>query len=54
MRNTRKEVRVDGPFAPEYITREDMASLTRKAAEVSGIQYVMDLDKKEVEEILEI
>lgn len=41
-------------FALEYIAREDMASLTREAAEVSGIQHVMDLDKTEVDEILKI
>jgi len=39
-------------FALEYITREDIAALTREAAEISGIQYVMDVDKREAEEIL--
>jgi len=39
-------------FALEYITREDIAALTREAAEISGISYVMDVDKKEAEEIL--
>ncbi len=39
-------------FALEYITRDDIAALTREAAEISGIQYVMDVDKKEAEEIL--
>jgi glutamate synthase domain-containing protein 2 len=40
-------------FALEYITRDDIASLTREVAEISGIPYVMDVDKKEVEKILE-
>jgi glutamate synthase domain-containing protein 2 len=39
-------------FSVEHITRDDIAALTREAAEVSGIQYVMDVDKKEVDEIL--
>jgi glutamate synthase domain-containing protein 2 len=39
-------------FALEHITRDDIAALTREAAEISGITYVMDLDKKEVERIL--
>jgi len=39
-------------FALEHISRDDMAALTQEAAEISGIQYVMDADKKEVEEIL--
>ena len=40
-------------FALEYITRDDMAALTREAAEISGIQYMMDVDQKEVETILD-
>jgi glutamate synthase domain-containing protein 2 len=39
-------------FATKYITRHDMAALTRQAADVSGIPYVMDLDHDEVEKIL--
>lgn len=39
-------------FALEYITRNEIASLTKEAADISGIQYIMDVDKKEVEEIL--
>jgi glutamate synthase domain-containing protein 2 len=39
-------------FAMEYISRDDIASLTREAAEVSGIQYTLDLDHQEVESIL--
>ncbi|GAW91646.1 FMN-binding glutamate synthase family protein [Calderihabitans maritimus] len=34
------------------ITRDDIAALTREAAEISGIRYIMDVDKEEVEEIL--
>ena len=39
-------------FALEYITREDIAALTKEAAEISGIDYVMDADKEEVDGIL--
>lgn len=39
-------------FALEYITRDDIAALTRKAAEVSGISYIMETDAQEVEQIL--
>ena len=39
-------------FTLEHITRDDIASLTREAAEISGIPHVMDFDKQEVEEIL--
>ncbi|MFA9452507.1 MAG: FMN-binding glutamate synthase family protein [Candidatus Aminicenantaceae bacterium] len=35
-----------------YIERDDLASLTREAADISKIPYVMDVDKEEVEEIL--
>jgi len=39
-------------FSLEHITRDDIAALTKEAAEVSGIQYIMDVDKKEVDQIL--
>ena len=39
-------------FALEYITRNDLASLTHLAEEVSGIQYIMDIDSEEVDGIL--
>jgi len=39
-------------FSLEYIQRDDIACLTRQAAEISGIQHVMDVDKNEVEAIL--
>jgi glutamate synthase domain-containing protein 2 len=39
-------------FSLEHISRNDIAALTHEAAEVSGIPYVMDLDRAEVEEIL--
>jgi hypothetical protein len=39
-------------FTTEYIARDDLACLTREAAEVSGIRYLMDVDHDEVEEIL--
>jgi len=39
-------------FAMEYITRQDLASLTHEANEISGIKYIMDYDKEEAEKIL--
>jgi len=39
-------------FAIEYIDRDDLVSLTREGAEVSGITYVMDSDREEIEKIL--
>jgi glutamate synthase domain-containing protein 2 len=39
-------------FSLKYITRDDLASLTRHAAEISGIPYVMDADREEVDRIL--
>jgi glutamate synthase domain-containing protein 2 len=39
-------------FTLEHMTRNDLAALTPEAARVSGIQYVMDVDNEEVEEIL--
>jgi hypothetical protein len=40
-------------FALEYITRDDLATLTREASEISGIPYVMELDKEEAQKILD-
>jgi len=39
-------------FALKYITRDDIAALTREAAEISGITYIMDVDREEAEQIL--
>ena len=39
-------------FSLQYIDRDDLMSLTREAADVSGIPYLMDQDMKEVETIL--
>jgi len=39
-------------FTLEYITRDDIASLTREAEEISGIKHITELDKEEVEDIL--
>jgi len=39
-------------FKLEYITRDDIASLTQDAANISGIPYIADVDKEEVEKIL--
>ena len=40
-------------FAMDYISRDDIAALTRESAEISGIQHIMDVDKAQVEEILD-
>jgi hypothetical protein len=39
-------------FALGHMTRDDIAALTREAADISGIPYIMDVDQKEVETIL--
>jgi glutamate synthase domain-containing protein 2 len=39
-------------FALGYITRDDIAALTKDAAQISGIPYVLDVDKDEVAKIL--
>jgi len=39
-------------FALKYITRGDLCALTREAADVSGISYVMEADQEEVASIL--
>jgi len=39
-------------FALQYIDRNDLVALTREAAEISGIDYVMESDAEEVEKIL--
>ena len=39
-------------FSLEHISRDDIAALTEEAAKVSGIQYVLDVDRDRVEGIL--
>ncbi|MFZ2089779.1 MAG: FMN-binding glutamate synthase family protein [Desulfobaccales bacterium] len=39
-------------FALEYISRDDLVALTREASDVSGIPYVMDSDREEIDRIL--
>ncbi|KKM10191.1 glutamate synthase [Clostridiales bacterium PH28_bin88] len=39
-------------FSLEYITRDDLAALTKEAADITGIQYIMDADHEEAERIL--
>lgn len=39
-------------FTLEYISRDDITALTHEASEISGIKYVMDLDKEESKKIL--
>jgi glutamate synthase domain-containing protein 2 len=39
-------------FALQYVERDDLVALTREAAAASGIPYVMDSDREEVDRIL--
>jgi len=39
-------------FTTDNIARDDIAALTHEAADISGIQYIMDVSKDEVEQIL--
>jgi hypothetical protein len=39
-------------FAIKYIERNDLVALTREAAEISGIPYVMESDREEIDKIL--
>lgn len=39
-------------FACSYISRDDLCALTREAALISGINWVMDVDREEAERIL--
>lgn len=39
-------------FALSYLSRDDIAALTREAADISGIPYIMDVDLEEADRIL--
>jgi len=39
-------------FSLSYVTRDDIAALTKDSANVSGISFILDVDKDEVEKIL--
>jgi glutamate synthase domain-containing protein 2 len=39
-------------FDLSFLSRDDIAALTRDAADVSGIKYIRDVDESEVQEIL--
>lgn len=39
-------------FSLEYISRDDLAALTHEAADISGIPFITEVDKAQVEEIL--
>lgn len=39
-------------FALEHLSRNDLAALTREASEISGIEYIMDVDREEAEQVL--
>jgi len=40
-------------FALEHISRDDVVALTRDVAGITGVSYIMDLDKEEAERILD-
>jgi glutamate synthase domain-containing protein 2 len=40
-------------FTLAHVSRDDLACLTREAAEVSGLRYLLDVDREEVEIILD-
>jgi glutamate synthase domain-containing protein 2 len=40
-------------FTLSHVSRDDLAALTHEATGISGIPYVMDVDRMEVEEILQ-
>jgi hypothetical protein len=40
-------------FSLEHMSRNDLAALTREAADVSNVQFIMDVDKKEALNILD-
>jgi len=39
-------------FALNFLSRGDLVALTREAADISGIPYVMEADMEEAERIL--
>jgi len=39
-------------FRLDLVDRNDLMALTREAAEISGIPYIMDADREEVDKIL--
>jgi len=39
-------------FSLDYITRNDIAAITKEAADISGIPYIMNTDQHEVKQIL--
>ena len=40
-------------FSPEHISRNDLGALTVEASKISGIPYIMEVDKEKAERILE-
>jgi hypothetical protein len=39
-------------FTLDYVTRDDIAAITKEAADISGIPFITDVDKDEVQKIL--
>jgi hypothetical protein len=40
-------------FALEYMARDDLASLTREASDISGVPYIMDVDEGIVDRMID-
>jgi glutamate synthase domain-containing protein 2 len=40
-------------FSMEFLSRDDLAALTRDAADVTGLPYIMDVDSPRIAEILD-
>jgi len=40
-------------FSLEHVSRDDVAALTRDAAEITGLRYIMEVDQGRAEEILD-
>lgn len=40
-------------FTLDHIDRNDLCAITKEAAEISGIDYVMEADKEEAKKIIE-
>ena len=40
-------------FTLDYMTRDDLGALTKESSDVSGIPYIMDIDREEARKVLE-
>jgi hypothetical protein len=39
-------------FTIDHISRDDVAALTKEAAEISGLKYIMEVDEEEANKII--